>query len=125
VNTLAALVGEVVLQDVDFQQQTYDWLASARPQMVQGLSRIPGLHVYPGAANFLLVRSEDSVLDLQLQLLKQDQIYIRDCMSFPELGDRFFRVAVRTIAENQRLIAALDRALDHLRKKGGNDRVFG
>jgi histidinol-phosphate/aromatic aminotransferase/cobyric acid decarboxylase-like protein len=32
---------------------------------------------------------------------------IRDCLSFPELGDRFFRVAVRSRAENLRLIAGL------------------
>jgi histidinol-phosphate/aromatic aminotransferase/cobyric acid decarboxylase-like protein len=54
-----------------------------------------------------LVGSDRSCLDLQTKLLAQHQISIRDCLSFPELGDRFFRVAVRTIAENDRLVAAL------------------
>jgi histidinol-phosphate/aromatic aminotransferase/cobyric acid decarboxylase-like protein len=33
-------------------------------------------------------------------------------MSFAELGDRFFRVAVRTEAENERLLEALAQLLE-------------
>lgn len=107
VNSLAAAVGEVVVGDTEFQQQTWDWLAAARPQLAQGLATISGLSPYPGAANFLLVRSERSVVDLQAKLLQHHQILIRDCMSFPELGDRYFRVAVRSKSENQRLLEGL------------------
>lgn len=107
VNSLAAAVGEVVLQDVGFQQQTWDWLQTARAEMVQGLSQLPGLQVYPGAANFLLVRSDRSVTDLQRLLLQRYQILIRDCISFPELGDSYFRIAIRTPSENQRLLQGL------------------
>ena len=32
-------------------------------------------------------------------------------MSFAELGDRYFRIAIRTIAENGRLVNALADAL--------------
>jgi histidinol-phosphate/aromatic aminotransferase/cobyric acid decarboxylase-like protein len=107
VNTLAAVVGETVVQDTAFQQQTWDWLLPAREQLVQGLAALPGLHPYPSVANFLLVRSQHSVTDLQTQLLQQHQILIRDCMSFAELGDRYFRIAVRTLSENQRLLVGL------------------
>jgi histidinol-phosphate/aromatic aminotransferase/cobyric acid decarboxylase-like protein len=107
VNALAAAAAIAVLADTEFQQLTWDWLAPARDRLFQGLSQIPGLHPYPGAANFILVRSDRSAIELQTRLLEQHQILIRDCISFPELGDRFFRVAVRTIAENDRLVAAL------------------
>jgi histidinol-phosphate/aromatic aminotransferase/cobyric acid decarboxylase-like protein len=60
-----------------------------------------------GAANFLLVESEQPSPQVQSKLLQQSKILIRDCVSFPELGDRYFRVAVRSEAENQRLIAGL------------------
>ncbi len=53
------------------------------------------------------MQSEYPVVPLQTELLKRHQILIRDCMSFPELGDRYFRVAVRTEAENQRLLTGL------------------
>ncbi|MGI0489265.1 threonine-phosphate decarboxylase CobD [Pantanalinema rosaneae CENA516] len=114
VNTLAAVVGEAVVQDTAFQHQTWDWLISAREQLFHGLATLPGLHPYPSGANFLLVRSDHSVINLQTQLLQQHQILIRDCLSFPELGDRFFRVAVRTPSENQRLLAGLADVLAQL-----------
>jgi L-threonine-O-3-phosphate decarboxylase len=107
VNTLAAAAAIAVLPDTRYQQQTWDWLGTARDRLFQGLAQIPGLHPYPGAANFLLVKSDRSTTELQTQLLRQHQILVRDCMSFPELGDRFFRVAVRTIEQNDRLLAAL------------------
>ena len=117
VNTLAARVGEVVLRDTAFQRRTYDWLAIAKPKLEQDLAGLPGLRVYPGSVNFVLVRSEQSVLDVQRRLLQNHKIYIRDCMSFPELGDRFFRVAVRTVAENDRLISGLEWVLRNLAKE--------
>jgi L-threonine-O-3-phosphate decarboxylase len=107
VNALAAAAAIAVLGDTEFQQLTWEWLAPVRDRLFQGLSQVPGLQPYPGAANFMLVRSERSAIELQTQLLAQHQILIRDCISFPELGDRFFRVAVRTITENDRLVAAL------------------
>jgi L-threonine-O-3-phosphate decarboxylase len=111
VNGLAAKLGSVLLDDRAFQQQTWAWLAAARPQLFQGLAALPGCQPYPSAANFLLVRCDRSVVELQTQLLKQHRILIRDCLSFPELGDRYFRVAIRSPTENQRLLDALDQVL--------------
>jgi L-threonine-O-3-phosphate decarboxylase len=111
VNSLAAAAAIAVLPDLEFQQLTWDWLHPARDRLFQGLSQIPGLQPYPGAANFLLVKSDRSCTELQSALLKQHQILIRDCLSFPELGDKFFRVAVRTNAENDRLLAGLQQVI--------------
>lgn len=107
VNVLAEAAAIAVLQDTPFQQHTWAWLKAARSQLFQGLAALPGLHPFPGAANFLLVGCERSVTQLQQQLLTQYQILIRDCHSFPELGDSYFRVAVRTLIENQRLLEGL------------------
>ncbi|MBD2526257.1 threonine-phosphate decarboxylase CobD [Nostoc sp. FACHB-133] len=107
VNTLAAAAAIAALQDTEFQQQTWAWLPPARNQLFQGLAEIPGLQPQVSAANFLLVESQESTSQLQHQLLKYHQILIRDCLSFKELGDRFFRVAVREESDNQRLLTAL------------------
>ncbi len=107
VNVLASVAAEAMLVDAEFQQQTWDWLTVAKPHLFQELSALPGLHPYGSAANFFLVLSEQSVPEIQQRLLKQHQILIRDCLSFSELGDRYFRVAVRSELENQRLIAGL------------------
>ena len=110
VNALAIVAGIAALQDEAFQSQTHRWLASAKPQLYQGLATIPGLSPLPSAANFFLVRCEASAVQLQQQLLKQ-RILIRDCISFPELGERYFRVAIKTEADNIRLLQALSETL--------------
>ena len=107
VNSLAVAAGIAVLEDVEFQQQTWDWLKQAKSQLFTGLSQISGLTPLPNAANYLLVQTEVASSLLQKELLQKDKILIRDCLSFPELGDRYFRVAVRLEHENQKLINAL------------------
>ena len=107
VNVLAAAAAEAVLPDQAFQNLSWEWLAIAQPQLSEGLAQLPGLHPLPSAVNFLLVACEPPSSQLQLQLLKRHRILIRDCLSFPELGDRYFRVAVRSLAENQKLIHGL------------------
>ncbi len=107
VNILAEAAGLAALKDTEFRQQTWDWLAPTRNKLWQDLATIPGLHPYEGVANFLLVSSQYPVSQLQEHLLCHNRVLIRDCMSFPELGDRYFRVAVRTEMENQRLVEGL------------------
>ncbi|BAY46018.1 putative L-threonine-O-3-phosphate decarboxylase [Scytonema sp. HK-05] len=107
VNTLAAAAAVAAVGDKQFQDQTWAWLPPARNQLFQGLASLSGLQPLQSAANFLLVESQQSSSQLQQKLLKHHQIFIRDCLSFSELGDRYFRVAVRSGLDNQRLLEAL------------------
>ena len=100
------------LNDRSFQQKTWDWLPSSREALTTGLQALPGLSPLPGAANFLLVKTDVPSTQLQKDLLRSHQILIRDCLSFPELGENYFRVAVRLPAENDQLLAALTQALE-------------
>lgn len=107
VNSLASAAAIAALADTSFQQRTWNWLPPARQQLFEDLAALPGLHPLPSAANYLLVQTDRAATDLQTRLLQQHQILIRHCTSFPELGDRFFRVAVRTMEENRQLVEAL------------------
>jgi len=108
VNTLALVAGTTALGDRPFQEQTWQWLAPARAALQTALEQIPGLRVIgPSHGNFLLVATADSVLPLQRYLLERHRLLIRDCLSFPELGERYFRVAVRQPWENEQLLTAL------------------
>jgi L-threonine-O-3-phosphate decarboxylase len=111
VNILASAAAIAAIQDTDFQQRTWDWLATAREALFQGLASFAGFQPRESAANFLLVRTRASCLPLQESLLKNHRILIRDCLSFPELGEHYFRVAVRSPEENQRLLAAIESVL--------------
>ena len=114
VNTLAISAGIAALQDTAFQQKTWDWLAVANKRLYEGLSALSELSPVPGCVNFLLVGCKKSVVALQAVLLKRHRIYIRDCMSFEGLGDRYFRVAVKTQEENMRLVRAIADVLPDL-----------
>ena len=107
VNTLAETATIAAIQDYEFQQRTWNWLAHARSQLFEQLKTIPGLRPLAGAANYLLVQTEKSATQLQERLLTNYQIVIRDCLSFPELGDHYFRLAVRLPEENHRLVEAI------------------
>jgi L-threonine-O-3-phosphate decarboxylase len=107
VNILAAGAAIAAIEDQEFQNRTWKWLPGARNQLLQGLSSIPGFNPLEGTVNYLLVQYQQSTSQLQKNLLQQHQILIRDCLSFKELGDHFFRVAVRSESDNQGLLTAL------------------
>ena len=107
VNILAEVAAIAGIEDQAFQQQTWDWLKSARPNLEKNLASIAGLFPLPASVNFILVKTDFASSLLQKQLLMNHQLLIRDCLSFPELGDRFFRVAVRTEVDHQKLLQGL------------------
>jgi len=113
VNTLAQAVGAAALRDTAYAEETLRFVRDRREELFAELRTLPGLTVYPGAANFLLIRSDRGDLDAPeiARRLLADGIAIRVCDNFAGLDRRFFRVAVRTVAENDRLLHFLRKAL--------------
>ena len=113
VNSLAQAIGTRAVQDMDYLQQTRSFVTGQRESLVTMLSSLPGLTVYPGEANFLLLRLDHSSLHAQQladQALQQG-IALRVCGNFAGLDGRYFRVAVRTEPEQQRLYTVLQSIL--------------
>ncbi len=112
VGTLAQAAGVAALADEEYRLRTLHLIAGERAFLASSLTTLPGVHPYPSAANYLLVRitSGACAAPLQEKLLHQG-ILIRDCGNFPALSPDFFRVAVRSREENQRLLAALAEAM--------------
>ena len=113
VNTLAQAVGAAALRDVEYADATRRFVTARRGELTAEIGAIPGLAVYPGTANFLLVRLDRGAIgapELARRLLA-DGIAIRVCDNFAGLDGRFFRVAVRTAEENGRLCDSLRKAL--------------
>ena len=82
-------------------------MAEERPRLLLGLSTL-GLRVIPGEANFLLFFCPDAALG---EKLRARGILIRNCANFPGLGKGWYRAAVRTGPENQRLLNAMGEVL--------------
>ena len=71
------------------------------------LRLLPGVEVFPAAANFIFLKITSNDPCLLVSRLGERGLLVRDCSSFPGLDDRFLRIAVRTRRENKRLIKAL------------------
>lgn len=107
VNTLAQAAGVASLANPDYQRRTRDLVETERERLSAGLSALPGLTVYPSAANYLLAASAGPTAGELAGRLLDGKILIRDCSSFRGLDQRFFRVAVRGPSENVRLLDLL------------------
>lgn len=113
VNTLAQVAGVAALQDCTHNQQTIDLIRQERRNLHENLERFPQFKVYPSNVNYLLVEIKAGLTARELrERLVQERILIRDCSSFIGLSEAFFRVAVRTREENNRLLECLKRILE-------------
>ncbi|HWT80360.1 MAG TPA: threonine-phosphate decarboxylase CobD, partial [Candidatus Methylomirabilis sp.] len=120
VNTYAQAVGEMALRDGKFAEETREYVREQRVRLTEKLRSIPGLTVYPGQANFLLLRIDRKDFDapgLARELLKGG-IAVRVCGNFDGLDGRFFRVAVRTSGENAALCSAIRECFGLSRRAG-------
>ena len=118
VNTFAQAIGEAALADRQYTEKTRTYVQAARRQLSESLQSLEGLTVFPGQANFLLVRIDRHDTDapaLARRLLNQG-IAVRVCENFDGLDSRFFRIAVRTDRENERLLSALSDVFGAARK---------
>jgi threonine-phosphate decarboxylase len=85
-------------------------LVTLREDFQARLRLIPGITVYPSAANFLLLELTDAGLHAEQVYFKLGcrGILIRVCDSFYGMPKgRFLRVAIRTASENRKLVEVL------------------
>ena len=106
VSTPAQVAGVAALADSGFIARTRDYVDARRRELEQGLS-VLGLRVLPGKANYLMF---ESPRPLYAPLLDRGFI-VRRCENFVGLDGRWYRVAVRTEAENAALVAAMKEVL--------------
>lgn len=112
INSFARAAGEVAIDDWDYIENTRVVTAAARQQLFADLEALPGIEPLPSAANFLLCRLEGIKSSQLAEMVGRQGILIRDCASFPGLGDAYVRVAVRSERENYQLTATLKRVLE-------------
>jgi len=112
VTTLAARALTVALDDDAYAKRTLANNAGARERLRTDLAAL-GYQTLPSAANFLFVTIPPSgprAPELAERLARDARIVVRDCSSYRgcEAG-AYVRVAVRSDADNARLVAALAR----------------
>jgi threonine-phosphate decarboxylase len=109
VNTIAQVAGMAAIKDEEFAANTREYVSAEKNILYEGLTKITGIHPFQPTVNFILVRIEDDVIttsEIQNNLL-QNNILIRNCSNFVGLNESYFRVAVKTRKDNQKLLSAL------------------
>jgi adenosylcobyric acid synthase len=100
------------LCDTEWASDGAAFVAEARAGLVCGLAALPGLKVFPGPANFILVGLPQGRSARQLRkVLLRRGIAIRVYEAEEGLDDGWFRLAVRRPEENARLVACLTEGL--------------
>lgn len=108
VSHIAQAAGLAALKDTEYKKQVIETTARELAFMKEELGRLP-IRLYDGAANYLFFRAP-GISDLDRRLEKYG-IMIRNCSNYVNLGDDYWRVAVKSREENQKIIGALHQVL--------------
>ncbi len=107
VSSLAQQAGIAALTAQEYLDESRALVAAERARLHAALTEL-GLRVIPGEANYILFFSPTPQLG---ERLCQKGVLIRSCANFEGLHAGWYRVAVRTQNENDRLLAALGACL--------------
>jgi threonine-phosphate decarboxylase len=121
VNNFAEMAGSTVLDDAEYIEKTLKWIAEEKKYMYEKLNEISGMKVYETEVNFITGKIDEKLFSegvnvkiLREKMLEQG-ILIRDASNFKFLDERFFRLAIKDRASNERVIEAMK---EIFRKKG-------
>jgi len=115
INTLAGFATLAAFSDKEFIENSKRTIAKERNEFAKMLNKIEGLRVFTSETNFLLVKilnPKFTSTGLREEMAKRGML-IRDCSTFVGLDDSFFRVTVRSGADNVKLV----KAIEHVMKK--------
>jgi threonine-phosphate decarboxylase len=112
VNTLALSAGVAALHDTEHNRLTIEYIRQERRNLFEKLSEFKQLKIFPSSANYMLLQLMDGTSSMEIRdRLMHQRLLVRDCATFMGLSSRFFRIAVRTSEENERLLRGLKNVL--------------
>jgi len=107
VSSVAQEAGLAACNCTDWAERGRAILRTQRPRLTEALREL-GCTVWEGEANYLLFHAART--DLRERLLECG-VLIRSCAGYEGLGAGYYRICVKTGAENDRLLAAMREAL--------------
>lgn len=110
VNCFAQQVGITLMRDRTFLKGLAKKIAIERNRLSAGLKNIKCLKAFPSETNFLLVKILSKDMDARKldNLLVRRGIHIRTPDGFRFLNNKYFRIAVKTKAENDLFLSNLE-----------------
>lgn len=111
-NIFALTALENILTDRNFIFNTRSWLKKEKNFLEEEFDNILELSYIKSDVNFYLCKLDFIKSKPLLEELIKHNIFIRTCEEFKGLDDSYFRVAVRTREENEKLIDGLKKILE-------------
>jgi len=109
INVLTQAAAEFVLQHVDVLDAQAAQLREQRSRLAVALAALPGVSVFPSAANFLLIRVQDA--EQVFAKLLEHKILVKNVGKMHSLLENCLRITVSTPEENASLLDALAASL--------------
>lgn len=103
VSTIASKSGIAALNEKDFVLRTKKYIHDNRIYLINSLRDL-GYKVFDSEVNYILFKSDDIEIDKKLE---KQGILIRSCSNYINLGNNFFRIAVKNADDNKQLIKCL------------------
>ncbi len=109
INSLAAIAGEIMFTDEDYIAKTRQLIRTERTRVCKALDASPDYKTFQAHANFVLVKilnkdfTSSDVFDASIR----QHLMIRDCSTFPFLGNKYFRLCFMLPEQNDALLNVL------------------
>lgn len=103
VSVIAQKCGVAALKETDYVKKTKKIIKQNREYLIKNL-RLLGFEVFDAKANYILVKSENKLLQSELE---KEGILIRSCANYVGLNGSYFRIAVKSEADNEFLLKNL------------------
>jgi histidinol-phosphate aminotransferase len=111
VNLVTLAAARTALRHAPLLAERTRQVIATRDRFVQRLRGLPGLTIYPTAANFVLIRSHQlPAKELFLQLYENHGILVRDVSGSAELAE-CLRISIGTLEDMDAVIEALEQIL--------------
>lgn len=107
ISVMAQAAGIAALKECSYVEQGRKLVFEEAVYLKEGLKEL-GFHTYPSEANYIFFRGEPGLFEKGIQ----NGVILRDCSNYPGLSDGYYRIAVRTRAENEKLLEALRNCLE-------------
>ena len=105
INQLALQAIPAILTDSDYQKKTKIWLGVEKNFLYDSLKMFKELKVLKPTVNYIFFKYEGNK-NLQKELWKH-KIFIRSCSNYVNLNKEYYRIAIRSRTENEKLLDAL------------------
>ena len=108
VNSVAEICGKVMFSDEKYITEVFNFITSRRNYIFSEISKIKNLKPYESFGNFILIKILRGIKAGKLrEKLLEKGLVIRDCKSFNNLDENYFRICLLKDDDNEILLKNL------------------